>query len=751
MDRRLNKLGALAMSAALASSLLLHIFPAVSVYAASELSAFEITEQMGVGWNLGNSLDSAIQGFSGGNILDYETQWGNPVVTKSLIDKVKAKGFNTVRIPVTWYQHISSDGSYTINNAWMSRVKEVVDYAYNNGMYVIINVHHEPWINRSDFETAGDAMEKQLRAVWKQIAAAFAEYDQRLIFEGMNEPRKVGGDDEWVGNEKCYGVVNRLNAAFVETVRSVESPYRQTRMLMVPDYAASRESYIYSYLTIPKADGSIDADNDGDDDYVAVSLHAYSPYSFAMGDGDHSDFSSAYETELESMFSAMQAEFLQEGVPIVLGEFSASNYGYDAARLKWAEAYMRNAAEYGIPCVLWDNNVDSNNGGEAHGYINRATEEWYSSGGKVVDMLISTEKNTQWGIKTHITYPMYSHNDYSDGAYVNISDDGVIKVSTLSSFVSGKELAVKYTGTALPELALMNSSWGGWTTLAPYDHDKDNGIAYFSYDGIMKAWGTSNGELCYIKLSNKDSIGFAGITMLDIPEQTEFRITLSPTDTTVYPCERIKLSAAVSADDTAHSWLISRDNGVTWEKAYTASDKVSSGNGSTMVTAEFALDKNSIDELDTVLFRCDFTSGKLTKSTSAAKAAVLSRNAVISVGSVNDDSAQISWKADPFASSYNVYRILNGNFVIMGSYTSAGCTLTGLMANTEYEIIVSAVYSDGAAHPYNYNAASFTTDDVNISRYVNIVNSIDTGEKSVKLTDLQLDAIEKVLAYDNGK
>lgn len=130
MDRRLNKLGALAMSAALASSLLLHIFPAVSVYAASELSAFEITEQMGVGWNLGNSLDSAIQGFSSGNILDYETQWGNPVVTKSLIDKVKAKGFNTVRIPVTWYQHISSDGSYTIDNAWMSRVRSA---AMTNG------------------------------------------------------------------------------------------------------------------------------------------------------------------------------------------------------------------------------------------------------------------------------------------------------------------------------------------------------------------------------------------------------------------------------------------------------------------------------------------------------------------------------------------------------------------------------------------------------------------------------------------
>lgn len=522
MNIKINKLTALALSGVMSAAAALWCVQ-INADASAEtaLTAFEITEEMGVGWNLGNSLDSNNSGFYSGNIYDYETQWGNPVVTQSLIDAVKSKGFNTIRIPVTWYQHISNDGSYTIDSAWMNRVKEVVDYAYNNGMYVILNVHHENWINRSDFDTAADSMKTELSAVWKQIASAFADYDQHLIFEGMNEPRAVGGSvNEWVGNAACYEVVNQLNAAFVETVRSVESPYRQTRMLMIPDYAASRESSIYSYLTIPKALGSLDADSDGDDDYVAVSLHAYAPYSFAMGDdGNHAEFTTAYENELEGMFSGIQSEFLSEGIPVVLGEFSASNYGYDDARIAWAEAYMKNATEYGIPCVLWDNNVESNNGGEAHGYINRSALAWYTSGEKVVNKLISVRNSTEWGTKRDITYPMYKHSDLSDGTSVSIAGDGVVNIGNISGFAEGTEIAVSYSGDKLPELAMMNSSWGGWTTISPYDYDKDKGIAYFSYEQINKTWNSSNGSVCYLKLTNKDSIGFRDIRLLVIPEQ----------------------------------------------------------------------------------------------------------------------------------------------------------------------------------------------------------------------------------------
>ncbi len=142
MNSKLSKITALAVSAAFAAgfSLQLHSEMPIDASAAEVLSAADITEEMGVGWNLGNSLDSNNSGFYSDNILDYETQWSSPVVTKSLIDSVKEYGFRTVRIPITWYQHISNDGNYTIDSAWLARVKEVVDYAYNNGMYVIINV-----------------------------------------------------------------------------------------------------------------------------------------------------------------------------------------------------------------------------------------------------------------------------------------------------------------------------------------------------------------------------------------------------------------------------------------------------------------------------------------------------------------------------------------------------------------------------------------------------------------------------------
>lgn len=620
MNCKFRKTIALAAAAAMITSVSAGSFTegqlmSVKASAASVLTTAEITKNMGVGWNLGNSLDANNPGFSSSDIKAYETQWSNPVVTESLIKKVKEKGFNTIRIPITWYQHISNDGSYTIDSAWMNRVKEVVDYAYNNDMYVIINVHHETWINRSDFHNAGDAMEKQLRAVWKQIAAAFADYDQKLIFEGMNEPREVGGNiSEWVGDQSCYEVVNQLNDAFVETVRSVESPYRQTRMLMVPDYAASRENYIYSYLTIPKASGSLDADNDGDDDYIAVSLHAYSPYEFAMGGGDHSNFSSSYEAELEGMFSAMQSTFLQEGVPIVLGEFSASNYGYDDARIAWAEAYMRNATEYGIPCVLWDNNVEANGGGEAHGYINRSSLTWYNSGEKVVNQLIYTRNNTEWATKSYISYPIYSHADFNSGTSVTVADDGNISVSCISGWGEGKEIAVKYNGgDVLPVFALMNSSWGGWTTLTPFDFDKDMGIAYFSYDQIVKTWNTSNGSLCYIKLTNKGDIGFGGAALLDFTggeADTTFRIKINPSDVTVTEGKSAKFTVSAAGENLTYQWQRSTDNGSSWANISGAASS------SYSVTAS--------PDMDGYLYRCKVSDGNETLTTNSAKLSVRS-------------------------------------------------------------------------------------------------------------------------------
>lgn len=737
------------------------------------LSAVEITEKMGVGWNLGNSLDANDSDFSSGNIKDYETQWGNPVVTQQLIDAVQAKGFNTVRVPVTWYQHISNDGSYTIDPAWMDRVKEVVDYAYNNGMYVILNVHHETWINRSDFHRAGDKMEAQLRAVWKQIAAAFADYDQHLIFEGMNEPREVGGEaDEWFGNEACYPVVNRLNDAFVDTVRSVESPYRQTRMLMVPDYAARVESDVYSYLTIPKASGSIDADNDGDDDYVAASIHAYSPYYFAMGDGYHSDFTSAYEAELESMFSGMQAHFLQEGVPIVLGEFSASNFGYDDARIKWAEVYMRNATEYGIPCVLWDNNVEANNNDEAHGYINRASYSWYPSGEKVVNQLISTRRNTEWGTKTHITYPMYAHNDYSSGSSVAVDGGGNIYVSSLSDFRSGKELAVKYSGDILPQVALMTTGWDGWTTLTPYDFDKDNKTAYFSYDQLTGAWNTSNGELGVIQITNRDSIGLVGVTLIDVPEGTvdnSLKIRVHPYDVTVTEGGTATFGISASGSNISYQWQVS-SNGSDWTSI---SGAVSS---SLSVTAELSMNGYK--------YRCVVTDGTDTLTSNPAVLTV--KKKVVTEGhNAYDSGTDVTIATDGVIKLYEINGFASGkefaikfNGTVVPEIALMNIDWDGWTTFEPYDIDwdngIAYVSYDQATENWdtangtlahvkvnNINAIGFEgvkmldipekSEEKTIEDHIKIVNGISSSQDVFILTDEQMEAVERVLEYDHSK
>lgn len=494
-----KRLVALAGVAALSLSLLTGITlqKPVEVKAATtvaNLSASQITQNMGLGWNLGNSLESIGRG-SSSNITDFETYWGNPVVTESLIKAVKAKGFKTIRIPVSWYEHVSyANGNYTIDSKWLARVKQVVDYAYNNDMYVILNVHHENWINRGDFASSYGSMSAELKAIWKQIATYFSNYDQRLIFEGMNEPRAKGTNIEWTGNTNCYQVVNKLDADFVKTVRSVSSPYKNTRLLMIPDYAASCYSSIYSYLQVP------------DDKYVAVSIHAYSPYDFAMGNGDHMNFNSNYQAALDTIFSDMRSYFINKGIPVVLGEFSASNYNNTSARVSWAKYYMNLAKESGIPCVLWDNNAISNgsDSSEAHGYINRSNLKWYSGSEDVVNALLSVvnNKNIAWGEES--AQAGYNHSSinvdgkyviYSGSAYISgyCSDSFSINTTQLSS---GRDIAVAYKGTGLPKLALVNSSWKNWKEASAYD--VKNGIAYFAYDDIKKAWGSGTDSIKYV-------------------------------------------------------------------------------------------------------------------------------------------------------------------------------------------------------------------------------------------------------------
>lgn len=454
--------------------------------AAVELAPFEITEEMQLGWNLGNTLDATSAAAKPG--LSSETAWGNPKTTKEMIHAVKAKGFNTIRIPTTWYQHL--DENNTIEPEWLARVKEIIDWCYEEDMYVILNVHHENWVNRADLGTAYDEMKVKLMAIWSQVGEYFKDYDQHLVFECMNEPRAAGTDHEWWGPTQAeVDTINKLNADFVELIRSIDSPYSDTRLLMIPDYCASSDSSIYSKLVVPE------------DEYVAVSIHAYSPYGFTMDNkASHDTYTSAYSNELHSILKGIRDTFTDKGIPVVLGEFSSSNFGNTEARVEWANDYISTMKAYGIPCVLWDNNVIDNPGdpGEAHGYLNRSDLSWYAPSEPVIDEMLKVlaDKSIVWGSERKA--PVIEHDDIDSGKTVfegPVDIDASVENGNCSESrpvtwaeLEGNDVAVQFTGDT-PVLAFMDGNWKNWTEIKPYDVDSEKGIAYYSSTDIAAAWG----------------------------------------------------------------------------------------------------------------------------------------------------------------------------------------------------------------------------------------------------------------------
>ena len=357
-----------------------------------------ILEDMGLGWNLGNSLDA-----TGGSGLDTETSWSNPKTTQALIDKVKSLGFNTVRVPVSWGKHVSGD-NYTIDSAWLARVKEVVDYCYKNDMYVILNIHHDTKSSASASgagyyprSSAYSSSEKFVTSVWSQMAEYFKNYDYHLIFETLNEPRLIGTGYEWWFNKwnipsevkDAIDCINKLNQKAVDTIRDTGSNNRG-RLIMCPGYDASIDGATVSGFKLP-------TDISGNKNRIAVSVHAYSPYNFAMnvGSGSTSTYTSSIKNELQDLFSTLKSNFRDKGIPVVIGEFGSTDKNNTAERVKWATDYTALAKKNNIPCVLWDNNAFAVYNGnsivlnsEYHGYINRKNNTVTSPAKDVIEALM---------------------------------------------------------------------------------------------------------------------------------------------------------------------------------------------------------------------------------------------------------------------------------------------------------------------------------------------------------------------------
>ena len=338
--------------------------------------ALHFVSNLKAGWNLGNTFDA----YDDGNAslgLRLETYWCQAKTTQELFHALKTAGFNLVRIPVSWHNHLVDD-EYTIDPAWMDRVKEVAQWAVDEGMYFIVNIHHD---NSTQFFYPDDGhaeqSERYLTAIWKQIADNFAGFDEHCILESMNEPRLVGKNNEWgldgsPSANTAVNYINQWNQKFVDIVRGTGGN-NATRYLAVPGYCASPNGVLSDLFTIPA---------DPADNRIIISVHAYTPYAFALNtQSTDSTFdlteSKDKKQEIALFMNSLYNKFVKNGTPVIIDEFGALQKKPDdlQARVNFAAYYIASASTRGMTCCWWDNHVFTGNG-ERFGIIDRVNVRW---------------------------------------------------------------------------------------------------------------------------------------------------------------------------------------------------------------------------------------------------------------------------------------------------------------------------------------------------------------------------------------
>ena len=339
-------------------------------------SAADAVLHMGAGWNLGNTLDSNsgsldnmwIESYTSRTPADYETAWGQPVTTRELLHMCKEAGFGAIRVPVTWYPHMGTIKIYDGNKwdpstwtgtdvdpAWMARVKEVVDYVIDEGMYCILNVHHDTGAADTAWLVAGDegfeAAKTRYQALWKQIAETFADYGERLLFESYNE--MLDPYDSWCFASfatparydadvaaSAYKAINNYAKLFVETVRATGGK-NAMRNLVVNTYGACSgdgtwNSHLIEPLTnmqIPEAPG-----------HIAVEIHSY---------WDADQFESQ-KPDIDRLFSNIGTHLQGRlGVPVIIGEWGGNSAADSYANANFALYFSTKAKETGVAAFWW--------------------------------------------------------------------------------------------------------------------------------------------------------------------------------------------------------------------------------------------------------------------------------------------------------------------------------------------------------------------------------------------------------------
>jgi len=335
---------------------------------------------MSVGWNLGNTFDSHIEGSAMGyglglSVMQLETAWiggAEFATTRTLIQSIRQQGFNTIRIPVTWYKAVDP-ATLTIRADFLARVRQAVDWAMAEGMFVILNTHHENSVISLTGNSASgtDPGRAYLSSVWTQIATEFRDYSERLIFEGLNEPRTVGSTDQWRGGTALERTnLGHLNQRFVEVVRGTGGN-NANRILMVPTMGASAHADALSGFTLP-------TDPSGGTSRLAMSIHVYAPHDWAHeGIGSYGGPDSGGSNSINSALERVRTRAAALGVPALLGEFgSIATAGSSSVRATHARDYITAATSRSMRAIWWDTGTrpgrSEADGGDSYAIMNRS-------------------------------------------------------------------------------------------------------------------------------------------------------------------------------------------------------------------------------------------------------------------------------------------------------------------------------------------------------------------------------------------
>ena len=316
-----------------------------SLQAADFETAKDAVKNMGVGWNLGNTLDANDATKTWKTTAEHETCWGQPVTKPELLKMMKEAGFGAIRVPITWYQEMDTNGK--VNDAWMKRVKEVVDYVIDNGMYCIINVHHDTGADSGNYKSwlkastsSYNTNKAKYEGLWKQIAEQFKDYDQKLLFESYNE--MLDEKNTWnepVDKTDGYKAINSYAKSFVTTVRATGGNNKD-RNLVVNTYSASSTAEAMKQLELPEETG-----------HIIFQLHSYPNWKSE----------SNAKNEIDNLISNIKSNLLNRA-PVIVGEYATfttwpANLDYYATDRKVAlyamDYFIKKTKEEGIGTFYW--------------------------------------------------------------------------------------------------------------------------------------------------------------------------------------------------------------------------------------------------------------------------------------------------------------------------------------------------------------------------------------------------------------